>query len=633
METAVRDFRRIVMTVVLTTVVGAFGSEFVGAVLPGWKQCDMAWGCIPEDPCEDMVCGSCEVCEDSECVPFTPQIDTVYIPTDPQGYYSGGVYYRKHVVTTAPIKLRGSANIVSIGGSISINHPVTCERPGGGLLDGGNGVNGLTQFTCCGDPPGNEPTIGQPGQPGHSLTLITRREPCGLGGGVSIGASITLRGGNGGNGGNGDLERFSCGGPPPGWCCPYDEYIPAQDGQDGGHGAPGGDFTVSSVGPISVGQSSVIDTSGGTGGNGGNGGYPATDGTPESAEPHGCGGSGGFGGSGALGGSISIRHYDAAPSDAINILGGLVTTGGSGGSGGNGGGYLSTQVWDYAEYYGWKGGDGGEAGIGNNGGAVTVEGQVVALVGGIHTSGGSGGAGGHGGVSAVARRLGPAYCEGVGALVSEKGGQGGNGWGAGSGGDVNLTAWQDGTVAAMAIVGSIVASGGNAGNAGDCGGSGGIGEFGGDWEILTPFPGRDGHSGFTGGYGGNVSVVSATPGLINFNAYVIARGGDGADGGAAGSALPGELGGFGGNGGHGGSGGDLFLLTGAGTINILGGGVELYGGSGGDGGDGGTPGGFGGHEGDATWPAGLLHTTGTVNGQIPAAPNPPTDGTPGYPPE
>ncbi len=489
------------------------------------------------------------------------------------GVLTAGTYwFEGDVETTCDLILRGHVKIKA-GGSVSINHDITCETPAGEPLDGDDGDDGIPNF---------DPSVGQPGNPAYDLTIE--------GNGVTIGylAYIDLSGGDGGSGGDGYDSWKNC---------PAAEYDFAQDGAQGGNAGAGGDFRIWSTGDVTI--AGHIVTNGGNAGDGGDGG---DDFLVHISGSDGDAGHAANAGEGGAGGNIEIRQAcQVGPMTGIDLqaTGGLESRGGNGGNGGNGGGVPSCSV-------GGLGGDAGNGGIARGGGYVILDGELLDLEGSIITTGGNGGDGGFGGSPGDRNTTGgPGICTSccsIPAAPTGQGEEGGYGGFAGDGGAIEIYARLGQSSGGQIIDGDITTDGGDGGSTGASGGSA---------SIYDNDPGCEPHL-WVGGYAGKDTLVDGRPGgspgtvaitcpvdgYVWLKATVSAEGGDGGDGGNGGYSTtllePGGDGSSGGNGGGGITNGVVIVLGTGGVADVDGAVLHLDGGNGGDGGDagvcGGTPG-------------------------------------------
>ncbi len=258
--------------------------------------------------------------------------------------------------------------VLNVGGSLTINGPVSANGANGG--NGGNGGTG------------------------------------GIGG--SGGTGFT-DGGNGGNGGNGGIGGT---GGLAGNCT---------DGGDieinAAFGGSGGEITIASTVASNGGNGahSGMAGGGGVGGLGGLGGSAGTaSGSGGAAGAGGNGGNGTNGTPGCTGGLITFNEdFTVTAAGSIQAKGGIGGNGGKGGNGGNGntGGSGSSNM---APSFGGNGGAGGNGGNGgncanggaggtatiNSSGSVNIDGSMLTAGGAAGTGGalGTGGTGGLGGV-------------------------------------------------------------------------------------------------------------------------------------------------------------------------------------------------------------------------------------------
>jgi hypothetical protein len=235
----------------------------------------------------------------------------------------------------------GSGGLIAItaGGNITVTGDVTADgRAGKNNAAGVGGAGGSVSFTAGGDM-------------------------------TNSGTSISASGGAGGDGPNGGAGGGA--------------------GTAGGAGGAGGSITITLHGGAGIGDytnSGLVQATGGQGGKGGNGGN-------FTGSSSGTGGAGALGGVGGAGGSITISCCgDVTQTDT----GETSASGGAGGAGGNGGNRTGSGTGN-----GGAGGTGGAGGAGgpvvvSADGAITVQGDVLA-VGGPGGSGGTGGTGGTGG--------------------------------------------------------------------------------------------------------------------------------------------------------------------------------------------------------------------------------------------
>lgn len=370
------------------------------------------------------------------------------------------------------------------------------------------------------------------------------------------------RGGEGGNGGNGGRGGNGADG---------------SDGGRGGNAGAGGDGGDGGQGGTA-----------GTGGNGGHGGAAGTGGASGTGGAAGTGGTaglGGAGGEGSKGGTFGIWNGDngkkgsqgsagsqgsegvsgndgneggigSEGADGADGMSGTIGTGGNGGNGGYAG----------QASHGGNGGNGGNGGRGGNGGNG-ADGQS----GGDGQAGGTGAAGGHAmaiGVSMENTSMQMSVGGGVYiAAIAGEGGYGGDGGQAGTGGK-----------------GGEAGRGGEGGNAGKAGrgGAGGKGASGGEGGDA----GYDGDS--------NLTMADGRDGRHSRNAYKGDDGRNGRRGQPGNNGVKGQDGDYGANG-AGGSGGDGgsatavgFGVTGASSLTLAAGDIDVFamGGDGGDGGDG-----------------------------------------------
>jgi len=313
-------------------------------------------------------------------------------------------------------------------------------------------------------------------------------------GAVTIGGSISVKGGSGGTGG--DVLSGSGGS--------------AGAVGAGGSGGSGGQIAIYAYGtqgaPGGLTISGTFDLSGGNGGAGGS---------------VGGGGNGGSGGDGGDAGFIGIQAGEGIAvltlSD-LTISGNITANGGSGGSGGSS-----------ASGYAGNGGDGGEGGVVNvNINSAQVRSLLIS--GTMDLNGGSGGAAGSGRGAPSSFICSP-YCY----YVPPKGGGGD----AGDGGSVTVNASRTTIGGDATITGTITARGAAGGQGASSAYGGGPGGHGGSGGSVA-FWGQSGYSNSYAFSVGNVTISGALD---------LSGNSGGAGGNAGGAGLSGGSGGRGGSGG------------------------------------------------------------------------------------
>ncbi|WP_145145589.1 autotransporter outer membrane beta-barrel domain-containing protein [Roseomonas gilardii] len=459
-----------------------------------------------------------------------------------------------------------------------------------GGLAGAGGLGGAGNTLTVTMQPGavvNSPTSilsagGAGGQAGHASHQNPEPDPgnAGQGGNVVAGTqaaplsgsftylggpalSVTSAGGAGAAGTNWDP------GPPVGESSNY-------DGGDGGNGGQGGTVTMAFQGSVSGDSAGILALSqGGNGGNGGESGGTGLDGA-----------SGGNGGNGGLGSNVSVL---VMPGSTTSSGSGIVAQsfGGQGGQGGKG----------HDASSGGSAGTGADAGtvyVENHGAVSTNSYDAPGIL--MQSFGGAGGSGGHGGgwgsgggnggtggsgnsvqvVAAAESSVTTAGINSPGILLQSIGGGGGNagdsnGWlsiggdgsGAGNGGNVTIVKSTSGLGASPITTSGERSTGILAQSIGGGGGNGGTGDASakssGDNTNISSTVALGG----TAGGGGNAGPVTVTntgallslgDGAIGILAQAIGGGG-GRGGGAAGTSngtFTASVG-VGGNGGAGGS--------------------------------------------------------------------------------
>lgn len=369
-----------------------------------------------------------------------------------------------------------------------------------------------------------------------------------------------------------------------------------QDGSAGSNGIDGSGGAGGNGGNATNGASAVVAGAGPpleivqgvviTGGNGGHGGKGGSGG----ANSAGAGGRGGNGGNAADGGA-GISGSDFALSNAGTVTGGdggQDGPGGNGGAGSNGGaGGAGGNGGNTA-----NGGDGGNAGAGAAG-ISGANGVSAGQSGGIGQPAGAGGVGGAGGLGGSIRGNG-----GLGGV----GGIGGTGGGGGPG--------IDGASATQAAgVGQYGGSGGTGGSGG-VGGAGGVGGTAAHGVAGATGPGGSGGNGGSGGTPGNGGNGGAGN-TVNHNGGVGGAGGNPGAGGAGGAGGSGSASGANGAagstpiaGGNGGAGASGFSASSPGQA----------GGNGGTGGSGGAVGNGGAGGSGGAGAAGIVGNNGVNPG-------------------